>query len=229
MTEFIKRNHTRISSDAEDDDLIMTQKKPIRKRRKLLSNPKFQHINNDAAFPIVDSHSLNNSTKPQALIVVDLDETLINDKYKPFPNAEEFLEQLSHFGNLILWTAGNQEHARQFLKILKKNYFVKTFTKLFHNTKSVSIIKKFCPIYFRNNIPIILIDDNPYNLKNSGYDIAINCKDFYKNIHSDEYSIDYTKMLKVIESRILQWYRQYSLYNNKRDAKILNISSDAED
>lgn len=64
-----------------------------------------------------------NQLEYKAVIVLDLDETLINGNCNHFPDLEFFLQKIRKLSNrLILWTAGNTVHASTFLQELGNTY-----------------------------------------------------------------------------------------------------------
>lgn len=51
-------------------------------------------------------------------VVLDLDRTLIDDDFVPYPNVKPFVDAILKASDFcILWTAGNKEHLFQFLQL----------------------------------------------------------------------------------------------------------------
>nr|QKN22470.1 putative ORF19 [Drosophila-associated filamentous virus] len=231
-----------ISSDVEDDerDLIPCWGRPriyFNNYDKIIPSSKRKKLNNakEERNPFYNPNTNGNFSSlniPMAVFVVDLDETLIDDRYKPFPNSDQFLINLHKRGPLILWTAGNKEHVLRYQKSIYIWPFARVLTKLYKCTKSVSQIKQYCPAFITSNVPIILIDDNVNNLKTSGYDITINCQKFYfTHAETSKYSINYTKMLEVIDKEIHDWqHRRQQIQSSSiaRNNDIVEVSSDNE-
>ncbi|AQQ79939.1 hypothetical protein LbFV_ORF19 [Leptopilina boulardi filamentous virus] len=151
------------------------------------------------------SSNCNNNKPMNAIIILDLDETLINKCYMPFQNVQIFLKNLSTIGPIILWTAGNNIHAQRSICTLKNFKFNGVISSLYKKTKSVSVIKKFFPNFINSSIPLILIDDNEDNLQNSGYDICINVKKYYEYSNYNIKNVNYNILFKELNIKINKW------------------------
>ncbi|MGI4812457.1 MAG: DUF705 domain-containing protein [Janthinobacterium lividum] len=143
----------------------------------------------------------NNSRHMTSLAVIDLDETLIDSKYKLYFGADKFLEKLRQHSYILLWTMGNEQHVNCFFKEYPQcKILIDSFKcGLVNKTKPVNVarqlvydkIKKYFPTTF-------LVDDNSHHLKNSCYDLAFNVLDYlsYNN------KMDYVKLYSNISAAL---------------------------
>nr|WIE95366.1 hypothetical protein [Microctonus hyperodae filamentous virus] len=203
-----------LNSDNENDDVVTHPASQSSSQRKRTTIPK----------------------QRRAIIVVDLDETLINNKYELFPGVGKFLTQLKTEGHVILWTAGNDVHVKKFLEKLDKNtnIFYGTICNLYNNTKSIAMIKKNFPelMCADGRVPIILLDDNSHNLYTGGYDLTIDVSRYYKNKNETRYNVDYTTILQKIHLLLVKWWsfmKKKQGKKTKQIMKMVDIASDYDD
>lgn len=141
-----------------------------------------------------------NMISNKILFVVDLDETLIDDKYEIFVGAIEFLRHLKKLGYVLLWTGGDQQHVKLFLKKYSNasRYIDQYFCGLIDNIKPVNEAKRIVFEKTHKYYPIVvLIDDNLQNLKLGRYDFVYNALLYRTGTRLDQ--INYTQMLEEIE------------------------------
>lgn len=125
------------------------------------------------------------------IIVLDLDDTLIADDYKPFKGASDFIKNVAKLGTTGIWTGGNQEHLRASIEnnFRKVEKYLSFQLAGVNNGKPVNVLK-------RNNIHglfYVLVDDLESN--NIGYH-------FYVNPLEDSPVPNYTKILHKIKTFI---------------------------
>ncbi|WKA13572.1 MAG: 38K protein [Cotesia congregata filamentous virus 2] len=154
----------------------------------------------------------------QICIILDLDRTLIDDMYKPYPNVKEFIDSIINLSDYrILWTAGNKEHLFKFLQtpfLFPPNYhlnFFKLLSGLYENTKSANLIHDLISStnknIKRNDIFYILIDDSASRYMNNGYDQIIDVTKYttlskINNIEYIEYEFILQDLKKIINKKI---------------------------
>lgn len=153
---------------------------------------------------------LNQGGKKKVCIVLDLDRTLINDMYEPYPGVKSFIDSIISIADYrILWTAGNKEHLFQFLQtpsLFPPNYhlnFIRLLSGLYKDTKSVNIIQDLIcnDCDDKRNLIYILIDDSMNRYKDNGYDKVIDVSKYTRvsKINNIEY-IEYDNILKDLKN-----------------------------
>lgn len=150
----------------------------------------------------------NKKRNSVGIIVVDLDDTLIDETNREFDGADHFIGTLSKKYKLVLWTAGNAVHAKMFIEQFSQaNKFTKVLYGLYNKTKSVSLIRRQLPI---TTGPYILIDDSVHNLHTGGYDITIDVKKYNYIPATKKFSkmkfINYKALLEDLEELVDVWY-----------------------
>lgn len=142
-----------------------------------------------------------------AVIVLDLDDTLIDKQNQLFPRVGEFLKILFAQNIVILWTAGNDVHAETFLKHHPAlNKFKRVIAGLYQGAKDASYVDTL--IRKKNIYPYILIDDNPRYFVSGDYDITINAMEYYKSGERSSYYIRYNDILRDTINKINAWYKK---------------------
>lgn len=121
-------------------------------------------------------------THMRFLFVVDLDETLIDRKFKPYLGAFNFLKKLQKMNFFVfLWTAGNEKHVNYFFNTYPEMRSVIDSYKcgLIRETKPANVaeltILKSHRIEFEKTI---LLDDNLNHIKKGKYDYAFFVLDY---------------------------------------------------
>jgi len=172
--------------------------------------------------------------KLSAVIVVDLDLTLIDETNKAYPRMEIFLAKLfDSFSHVILWSAGNIEHIKQFIEQYPTvNKFFMKIARLHNNTKHSSYIDSF--IKRKNIWPYVLIDDRLINLETGDYDIAVDVKKYYReHIRDNNIYINYELLFTDLMYNIRVWNTNPYPTTNRNYSKIskikkLALNSDCE-
>lgn len=144
----------------------------------------------------------------QGIVAVDLDGTLIDERKNEFHGADHFIATLAKHFKVVLWTAGNEVHAKMFIEQFPQaDKFAKVLYGLHGKTKSVSVIRQQIPI---TTGPYILIDDSVHNLSTGGYDLPIDVKKYYyvPNIKTEKKIkfINYNALLNDLYERVDDWH-----------------------
>lgn len=207
------------TDDDDDDDRFDDRPRQKKKIRKKLPN-----------------------TNLAAVITLDLDKTLIDSNFEPFPQLDIFFKKL--FKNkkftVCLWTAGNLEHVDAFLKCIKKKYGIsrQCFELILcrltaENTKDSAKLDNY--LHSRNLVPYVLIDDTVSYFNNSHYDINIDAKQFYrKDMKTNNCYINYDLLYNYLISKIKNYYKLKKSKNIKKNrtknggSKIINLDSGSE-
>ncbi|MBT0716647.1 38K protein [Dolichomitus sp. PSUC_FEM 10030005] len=148
-----------------------------------------------------------------AVIVLDLDDTLIDKKNQLFPRVGEFLRKIFMQNIVILWTAGNDVHAEAFLKqnpALDK--FKRIIAGLHQGTKDAHYVDTM--IRKKNIYPYVLIDDNPRYFVSGDYDVTINVMKYYRSGENLSNYILYNDILCDVVDKINAWYKKRK--NNRK-------------
>jgi hypothetical protein len=147
-----------------------------------------------------------NFKKMPALVVVDMDLTLIDSNYQPYFESDLFVKNLKkYFNTVYVWTAGNAEHLTSFIKEFSVE-FEDNIYGLRRECKPVEYIRDICRNRKSLCGPSVLIDDNNHNLAVSGYDINIDVKNFY--IENSEKGVLFKSLLIELYDRVLKWYNK---------------------
>lgn len=132
------------------------------------------------------------------LAVVDLDQTLIDKKYKLLDGACTFLSQLQNLGYyVILWTAGDQNHVKEFFKEypICKPHINDIITGLVNSCKPVSVARMRCYKKLKSFLGAnIFVDDNLGNIEKSDYDYKFCVLDY----SDSKGNIDFIQLLNAI-------------------------------
>lgn len=146
------------------------------------------------------------------ILILDLDETCIDKNVKAFHNLTYFLLSLRKVSKtMILWTAGNEAHAKHFISKLNensetKNIFDHVLAKTEFEKKSISLLKRILSTVnykLDEKIPTVLIDDNEKYLNTGRYDININVSEFYLNLDDpNNYFVDYDRLLAYLQKQV---------------------------
>ncbi|CAD8069474.1 unnamed protein product [Paramecium primaurelia] len=118
--------------------------------------------------PILPSKQTKNYT-----LVLDLDETLVH--YQEFPNGggqflvrpytEEFLEKLSKYYEIIIFTAAQPDYANFIIDIIDKQQIVKARLYREHTFLKDNVYIKDLSILGRNLNKVIIVDNMPENFQ----------------------------------------------------------------
>ena len=191
-------------------------------KNKNFTNNIHTYQNKKGIFDIKENKNINHNKK---MLILDLDETLVHSCFKPMENinnnlprpdiylkikfhskfhdvfvhkrpfVDEFLEKMSKYYNLIIFTASVQEYADPLLDQLDKNRYIKL--RYYRNSclldKNGKFVKNLATIY--NDLKnVILLDNNPisysYN-KNNGLPII--------TWHFDKKDRELVKMIPILE------------------------------
>lgn len=151
-----------------------------------------------------------------AIIVVDMDETLIdnNNNDLPIPQSTEFLDSLEKLffkGCKILWTKGSAAHVEQNLHPDHRKKFDKiilgSHKHLRHQGKPITVIRKLSLPKAALAGPYIIIDDNDENLRSDQYDITIDVKKYYIHSVNEPLRVAYNKIITDLIKRVNDWYK----------------------
>lgn len=167
-----------------------------------------------------------------AIIVLDLDNTLIDDKYVPFPKSIDFLKKIfcNSKNTVFMWTAGNTIHADKYLELLETQYnlnraqFHNIICGLIDNSKPNAKIKEILRDQ-NTHRPHALIDDKEEYFKNNTYDITIPVKKYYRFHGKKEYYINYDNLYDDLIDRIEHFYSKKRKFSNKMK-NFIDLDSD---
>lgn len=143
------------------------------------------------------------------VIVLDLDLTLIDDSFKPYPQMLNFLKKMfNNFAHIVIWTAGNNVHLEKFLESLPPTMAKKFDYKihdLINSTKNSAFVRNFYKNQNKN--PFILIDDNKKILNTGGYDIVINVSNYQNSnrFNVKKNYINYNGLYNDLMKKIKLW------------------------
>jgi hypothetical protein len=157
---------------------------------------------------------------PGAIIVLDLDGTLIDKQNYGYPNVVKFLTNLQTITKhvyLCLWTMGNDVHCEI---AIAENFPMITFDEVRCGSycdlvgKPVTVIRKNVsnPNCFIG--PTIIIDDLDENLAPSQYDIVKDVKKYYK-IQNGKIIVDYKQLYQDLLSNYHDWIGEKQNATNK--------------
>ncbi|CAD8176198.1 unnamed protein product [Paramecium octaurelia] len=118
--------------------------------------------------PILPTKQTKNYT-----LVLDLDETLVH--YQEFPNGggqflvrpytEEFLEKLSKYYEIVIFTAAQPDYANFIIDIIDKQQIVKARLYREHTLQKDNVYIKDLSILGRNLNRVIIVDNMPENFQ----------------------------------------------------------------
>lgn len=217
-------DNSSINSDTTTDDEIVPKSKKRKKKRISLAATKKKRSNKQKS--------------NAAVIVLDLDNTLIDNKYVAFPRLDNFLRILFDKYTVVLWTAGNETHVNEFIKTTPiANKFKLKISKLINNTKNASFVDKY--LKNKNIVPYVLIDDTVEYFRTGDYDINIDAKRYMRlNPKDKSIYMNYQQLLNDTERFINKWWIKQNHSYLKTKAKnsmktntkssIITINSDDE-
>jgi hypothetical protein len=141
-----------------------------------------------------------------ALVVVNMDLTLIDSYYQPYFESDLFVQNLKkYFNTVYIWTDGNAEHLTSFIKKFSVE-FEDNIYGLRRECKPVEYVRDICRNRKSLCGPSVLIDDNNHNLAVSGYDINIDVRKFY--IDDSKKGVLFKSLLIELYHFVLNWYNR---------------------
>lgn len=149
------------------------------------------------------AHKRKTVSGANAIVVLDLDDTLIDSKCRPFPHLSGFLNKLLRAYTVVLWTAGNRAHAEKFIESTPAaDKFHTVITGLLSdNSKRAERVDRI--FSQKNIIPYVLIDDRSDYFKTGNYDINVNVTNYYTR--GKVFYIDYDRLLYDLHERVRAW------------------------
>lgn len=178
-----------------------------RKRKKLCHDSDLDSDNEDDNYTYT-----SRGGDSKAIIVVDLDKTLIDGNSVPYPNSSDFIARLKkHYKWIFLWSAGNEAHVQSFLTAFAEAHaFVDVITGCINKCKPINVIRDKCTDLRALAGPSFLVDDNRYNLQASCYDHPINVTEYYvRTACKSKTVVAYQRILNEIENLVRSWYRKH--------------------
>lgn len=148
------------------------------------------------------------------LCIVDLDDTLIDKHNRVMDGAKKFLVKLNIFNNAgynILWSFGNKAHVMHQWELGFSNFFDNVIIGYAPGLKDcgkpITHAKKCCnqPRAFLG--PSIIIDNDPSNIRNDQYDIAINVSKYFINKPGTPLAVNYNAIYDTLITKVREWYK----------------------
>ena len=135
--------------------------------------------------PDIELYNQINNNSNKKTLVLDLDETLVHSSITPFPNknniilrlniagnpytiyvikrpfVEEFLEAMSKYYEIVVFTASISEYSKPLISIIDKNKVVKYILNRENCTFMQGLFIKNLKLFNRDLKDIIIVDNNP--------------------------------------------------------------------
>jgi ribonucleotide monophosphatase NagD (HAD superfamily) len=148
---------------------------------------------------------------PGAIIVLDLDGTLIDQHNSAYPNAKKFIINLQNLTKdvyICLWTMGNDVHCE---KAIEDHFSTIAFNDIRCGAycdlegKPITVVRKYVnnPRAFIG--PTIIIDDLDTNLNPTQYDIIKDVKKYYKAQTNGKIIVDYKQLFQDLTVDFQHW------------------------